>query len=1005
MKKFLCRSLSVVLASLMIFSAGCNKGDNDTTADSGTPTTSPSGVTNDPNLGELKLTQTQYAETSETVSESYTLNLDSVAAGVFSQPMNVKMGRGNSSSAQFLTECVSQLRIIKSFGETSTSTYEGQIQCQMPGTGWDALYFGLRNTGYDPTVNEGVWFVITQNHIGLRVGTWPNAPGNQYVSSPVDFGELRRFRVVDDPVKNEICFYVFDDSNKEILAARVVIKGDESNATVEFYEGNSTTPKFTNTCEVPKSGQASFWCHYPDEKPKQQKVYVKNFTITGSSVVTKGTAAPDYLFTKDVFADTWVATDDEGRIISTSDKAVNGNDVGIFYFLWHQGSNRTLYDHSKAYYEGGVAQLEAVMKQGSLGFGHFWAEPYFGYYNSYDEWVMRKHIYMLNDAGVDFLFFDFTNGIVYEDSLLLLLNTMVKMREEGYNTPQIVFHCGDDFVGAANASLTVPQLWTLLYSVDRYKDLWYLHDGKPLILAQERIIQSQEMSKFFTFRRSWADSKQSWYADTHGKGCWPWGDVFQKPGLSPEGELEQMIVMSGFWANGTCGATAGRSFSNGKQPDSTDYSFSLVNDGTSGKGLAYQEHFNNAIEQNPGLVMIVGWNEWWAGRWESNSLTNHDGMTVANTYQVDSTDPLKRNYYVDAFNPEFSRDIEPVNGIYKDNYYYQTALNVRNYKGTRGIPAAFGQKTIDMAGDASQWYAVGPEFRDYQGDITHRNGEAYVSNAKYVNTTGRNDFVVAKVSADADNVYFFAECASDITAAEGTNWMNLFIDVDCDAKTGWYGYDYIINRSQNGDKASVEKFATTEKNAEWSLSSAGEAEFKVVGNTIVIKVAKSVVALGDTFDFKWADNSVSDGKEILQFLDLGDAAPNGRFNYRYTTNGTVKAAPACLESGMTVLKAGSYNAYVGGKEVMLCSDSTKAVALGEKGTVYLPRVFAESSLGLSADSLTDAGKVCGVTYVAVNDALAAQGKVITITVDGLIVIADKEITDAKTLSTLYRSLM
>ena len=648
------------------------------------------------------------------------------------------------------------------------------------------------------------------------------------------------------------------------------------------------------------------------------------------------------------------------------------------------------------------------MKQGTEGFAHFWAEPYFGYYHSNDEWVMRKHIYMLNDAGVDFLFFDFTNGIVYEDSLLLLLNTMVKMREEGYNTPKIVFHCGDNFVGAANASLTVPQLWSLLYSVDRYKDLWYYYDGKPLILAQDSVIASEDMSEFFTFRRSWADSTQSWYSETRGKGCWPWGDVFQKPGLSPEGDVEQMVVMSGFWANGTCGATAGRSFSSGKQPDSTDYSFSLVNDGTSGKGLAYQEHFDNAIETNPGVVMIIGWNEWWAGRWESkagNPDTNHDGMTVANTYQVDSSDPLKKNYYVDAFNPEFSRDVEPVNGLYKDNYYYQTALNVRNYKGTRAIPAAFGQKTIDIAGDAAQWYGVGPEYRDYQGDITHRDAAAYAGDAHYVNKTGRNDFVVAKVSADAENVYFYAECASDITAAEGTNWMNLFIDVDCSASTGWYGYDYIINRSRNGNMASVEKFATTEKNAEWSVSNAGEAEFKVVGNTIVIKVAKSVVALGDTFDFKWADNSVSDGKEILQFLDLGDAAPNGRYNYRYTTTASEKAAPACLEAGMTVLKAGSYNAYVGGKEVMICADTTKAVALGEKGTVYLPRVFAESSLGLSSDSLTDAGKVCGVTYVAVNDALAAQGKVITITVDGLIVIADKEITDTKTLSTLYRSLM
>jgi hypothetical protein len=463
--------------------------------------------------------------------------------------------------------------------------------------------------------------------------------------------------------------------------------------------------------------------------------------------------------------------------------------------------------------------------------------------------------------------------------------------------------------------------------------------------------------------------------------------------------------MSGFWANGTCGATAGRSFSGGKQPDSTDYSFSLVNDGTSGKGLAYQEHFNNAIEKNPGVVMIVGWNEWWAGRWESNSLTNHDGMTVANTYKVDSTDPLKKNYYVDAFNPEFSRDVEPVKGLYKDNYYYQTALNIRNYKGTRAIPSAFGQKTIDLAGDSTQWYAVGPEFRDYQGDITHRNEVAYVSNAKYVNETGRNDFVVSKVSADNDNVYFYAECASDITAAEGTNWMNLFIDSDCNASTGWYGYDYIINRSQNGNMASVEKFATTEKNAEWSLSSAGEAEFKVDGKTIVIKVAKSTVALGNTFDFKWADNSISDGKEIMQFLDLGDAAPNGRFNYRYTTEAVTAPVPAALASGMTVLKANSYNAYVGGEQVMISTSSTKATAIGEQGKIYVPESFATAKLGLASDKLTEAGEHYGIKYVMINDAVTASGKVITVSDNGLIVIADSEITDMSVLDVLYKALM
>ena len=40
----------------------------------------------------------------------------------------------------------------------------------------------------------------------------------------------------------------------------------------------------------------------------------------------------------------------------------------------------------------------------------------------------------------------------------------------------------------------------------------------------------------------------------------------------------------------------------------------------------------------------------------------------------------------------------------------------------------------------------------------------------------------------------------------------------------------------------------------------------------------------DNFDFKWADNSTVSG-EIMEFMDLGDAAPNSRFNYRYIKDG------------------------------------------------------------------------------------------------------------------------
>ena len=73
--------------------------------------------------------------------------------------------------------------------------------------------------------------------------------------------------------------------------------------------------------------------------------------------------------------------------------------------------------------------------------------------------------------------------------------------------------------------------------------------------------------------------------------------------------------------------------------------------------------------------------------------------------------------------------------------------------------------------------------------------------------------------------------------------MNLLIDSDQSPLTGWEGYDYILNRSRENGTVTVERFVT-----------------------------------GD----------------VMEFMDLGDAAPNGRFNYRYIKEGgrIVNPAPA-----------------------------------------------------------------------------------------------------------------
>ena len=704
---------------------------------------------------------------------------------------------------------------------------------------------------------------------------------------------------------------------------------------------------------------------------------------------------------RDVFTDLWVATDGLGRSTpAPADTRVpTAGQVGIFYFLWRDADQDKLSsipasNHHEAWLKGGDDLLWEVMQEGGEGHPHYWAEPYFGYYSSNDEWVLRKHAYMFAEAGIDFVFFDTTNNNLHTRSHMTLLKVWEEVKQEGYNVPKVCFLCGD-YDGEFH------ELYNSLYKKGLYQDLWFYWNGKPLVMTSGTSIKwTDEEKDFFEWRLSWATASQPWYQSRRGRECWPWSDDYSPSwGMDKDGNKEQLVVMCGG------GGQVGRSYARGGYPKVSgrwDFGYVLWPDYTS-QGLMFSRFFDFVVTKQPSIVMITGWNEWIAGRWSAAGAgAGGGGLTWANEYQA-SNDPTKKenSYFVDEFNPEFSRDIEPMKGGFGDAYFYQMAEYVRLYKGSRYEETAFGQWAIDLDGSLGQWYAVGPEYRDYQGDITERVSPGHVGGAEegmYINFSGRNDFVTAKVSTDSQYLYFMAECASDITAPEGNNWMNLFINADCDDATGWYGYDYLLNRGQDGSRISVEKFVGTDT---WELTYVGEAEMRVTGNTIQIKVKKSLVDFGGTMQFKWADNSLPT-HDVMEFLDQGDCAPNGRFNYLFTTEEQPVKLPECLTSDMIVLKSGSYNAFVNGESVRLVSDNTKAAALCSDHELYLPAAFLASA-GISVDGAETIDHY-GVAYVHANDLIAAAGKTVTVDNSGLVIIASGAVEDGDVITTLYRAL-
>ena len=995
--------LCLLCASMLLGMFACrNEQDEPSTTEQDTQEQIPEVDRSNPQAGPFRnTTDLSFEKQTVTITEKI-ISEEHVYSEENPDPaFSIGEGRAKKSTVSLNANTLSCLNIGLSFNETVTARYEFKLTSSEPEpeADYDTAYFGLRLSGTGSAPNHEsarVWILMKDQKIGLRTGKWP---GCTMLPCPVDFSQGVSLIIEDDPVANVISIF-YDDAGTKTPLARLVILEDK----MEFYLEGSDSPDITEPLSTPvaKTGYARIWTHH-----MKKAVKLSNIKVSGES--TGYTTEPiDMLNSRDVFADTWVATDDADRTtpIGTDTATPGDKKVGIFYFMWHnatkQGQN-PLFDHTAAYLSGGVDAVWDLIPQGNLGFAHYWAEPYFGYYNSDDEWVIRKHGYMLAEAGVDFIYVDATNGIIYEHNLETLLRVWSEMRTEGYAVPQICFHCGNtDSLAAASLN----SLWNNYYSTGKYADMWFMWDGKPLIFYPDSLAKTlpDEINDFFTARQSWAFTSDGWYTSKDGKGRWAWADMYpQSPGLSPEGDVEQMVVMCGFWANGSAGTNGGRSYTkkNGI-PDyegDWDFGYALMKT-TSGLGLAFQEHFDYAMEVDPPLVMITGWNEWWAGRWGGSVDNPAQGQMICNEYRVNQSVPKYQWYYVDAFNTEYSRDIEPMTGGYNDNYFYQMVQNIRKYKGSRVSEAAFEQWAIDIEGDLGQWYIVGPEYRDYQGDTVDRDHFSYVGDFRYVNTSGRNDFVTCKVSSDADNLYFYAECAEDITAPEGTNWMNLFIDADCNAQTGWYGYDFIINRSQTDGKVSVEKFVGTDT---WEFETVGEAEYNLRGNVLQIKIARSVMNLGDTFDFKWADNSVADGN-VMQFLDQGDAAPNDRFNYRYTTVQTEVKIPEVLTEDMIVLKAGSYNAFAGGKQVRLDASSTKAVLMGRGDEFYLPKTFVEEIIGISCEGL-DTYSHYGITYVMPAQAIAAAGKSVTITADGLVVISASPIEDADVLTTLYRALM
>ncbi len=660
-----------------------------------------------------------------------------------------------------------------------------------------------------------------------------------------------------------------------------------------------------------KESQADWWLKVDFTKTPVEAFLPVNSVldnIDGNHTAPDAYVVPEdaLLNTHRVMPDTWVFTDGLGRESLTYEDVgapKADKEIALFYWTWHDNrgggepfnTNEFMlqYPEAKNDYDH-AAWPENTSDPTKVTY--YWNEPIYGYYLTTDEWVLRRQSELFANAGVDVIFTDNTNGsYTWKQSYDVLYPTWDKAQREGaVDTPKVSFML--NFYPFDSTYTMTTGLYLDIYRPGQYHNLWYYRDGKPMILgcndhfAMPITNTDKEISRFFSWRSVLIGGNET-SEEYLRTGQWGWLSSYKQPVFYGTRDnlknklVEQMTV--GVSINKSYMTDEGTAMNGeyvmGRSYTST-YQDRYAKEGAEASkwGYFFSEQFDYALEKDPEVIFITGWNEWTAGRHE-----NWSGV---------------ENAFPDQFIDEFSRDIEPTKGELKDHYYYQLVNYVRKFKGCNPIPTPSVAQTIDMSAADDQWSTVEPYYAAYIGNTDDRDADGY-GTTHYTETSGRNDIIGARIARDDESVWFYVECNESITPYTDSLWMNLYIDCD-QSNRGWETFDYVVNKSAaSAETLVLERFTGEGYASEW----VADVKYQVDGKIMVVEIPLSALNLSGydyTINFAWTDNVHDEGDyevfsgDIMDFYISGDVAPGARFKYSYisTAENAGKEAESVTET-------------------------------------------------------------------------------------------------------------
>ncbi|MBE6694742.1 MAG: hypothetical protein E7589_08255 [Ruminococcaceae bacterium] len=734
----------------------------------------------------------------------------------------------------------------------------------------------------------------TDNAITFSVYGWTENYEKTVQNPPL---ASRRFEGVED---DACCYLYFDtplDAGEYLFSIGRVAGyvgiyrdgeswggGTNGSSKGYYYEGGVPRPYDTSLCLLTDD--------MPNEPFSPCLEYQDTTDGTHTPPAKTELPADSLVYTHEVMPDTWVFVDGLGRR-SLTHKDVGDvkpdKEIGMFFWDWHDVDGWG-YRSPKLDSDEPVNIQKAMDKHpeakndynhpvwGNTDNAHqkyFWNEPVYGHYMTGDRWVLRRQAELLANAGVDFIMTDNTNGDqVWQSGYRAMMDEWHKATKSGVKAPKVSFFLPFTERWGGKTNFQLSYLYNDIYRKNKWQDMWYYLDGKPMVLARgEETLGDdnfgKELKSFFTFRKGVGQ-----YVNEGELGEWGWLSMYPQTLYykteedRASGNVEQTTVGIAVNYDYTFDVQEGLSSMNGEHivgrsfsPDCKDR-FEKEGREATKWGYNFSAQFDYALTADPRVIFITGWNEW--------HVIHHPKWRYT------------ENAFADQFDDEHSRDIEPSRGELRDHYYYLLVNYVRKFKGARPIPAPSGKKTIDLRGGAEQWADVKPYYAAYIGNTGKRDCRGWGS-AYFKDESGRNDIIGAQVARDDGSLYFRVECNDSITPCEDDRWMNLYIDTDGEYN-GWESFNYVVKPTADG-VLSLNRFTGNG----YGFEVISGVEYALDGKYLTVKISKAALGLGDKFtvNFAWTDNvhdkddSSKFSGDILEFYTTGDVAPGGRFKYSY----------------------------------------------------------------------------------------------------------------------------